>query len=428
MNRKNILGLFLVGMVILSIASVHAEDCQIDFYFQKVEEVIDLRSNQPEPTHWWDKAKNWVKQGIQYAKMAISQVKLRFFPSEGEFYVVSTKDPNIVYKVRTVKVKDEAHLKELIGGDKATSDQKRLLEAYQYSKSDAVKKLMPYHPKKSVKAVLTDLTKYQDDPTHGSRIKDDFWPMSLGSIQMNTSSGDPQSTFLHEFAHTLDATIPGGLITESVKTLRNGQGILYGKDMRHSGNEVTTQRVAYMEGWAEFNQLLAEPSRVSGMESALKTVQTEDSNGKYTPHDADGSDLTGIDLLKVEGINALVLYKIAKLQDGNETKVFEAFAASNKSSHDLSTFLKKFLELNPAQAAQVGEILDAQTWGKLSDADLLDYLGSSQGVKDFLKTRSEKKAAAAEPQTATPSDNLGSATPVAPVSVDQKGTTPFSAE
>jgi len=405
----------LVMALLVTGAAVAAEP-EFNFVYQKVTSV-EFKDETAKPTKWWEKAIDFGKSVIDRGKMVIDQAKMRFFPGDYSGTVRSTQTDKVSYKVERVKVRDEAHLLELMGvknGDLSTltNGQRGLLESYRFAKSQAVKERAPYGYRKKTDVLLTDLTAgekilagldSQKKSLASSAMEKDFWPMSLGSIQLNSQfyngsdwQKNAQGTFMHEYSHTLDRAIPAGLLDEGVKTYVKQGGFLYGKDGNHYNNERTSARVAYMEGWAEFNEISI-TGEAESYRRDIQTVKVEDRNGKYTNYPA--TSLTGKDLLAVEGINALILYDIAATVPGGKEKVFKAFANSNNPFHSLKNLTCEFVKQNPDQTAAVAAAIDKNTFGKLSNDELKNLLGSGKAVDAYLAARGKAAAQSAVEST-----------------------------
>ncbi len=380
-----------------------AVETQFEFVYQKVT-AIEYKEEKKD-RKWWEKAIDFGKTILDKGKMVIDQAKMRFFPSDYSGPVRSCKDGKVSYKVERITVRDEAHLLDLMGvknGDlsKLTTGQLGLLESYRYSKSQAVKERAVYGYQKKVKVLLTDLTEGekliaamdgQKKADVTSAMRKDFWPMSLGSIQLNSQcytgsnwKTEAQGLFMHEFCHTLDRTIPAGLLDEGVKTFVKQGGFLYGSDGSHYLDERTSARVAFMEGWAMFNEITV-TGEADYYRKSLKTIRIEDRKGNYKEYAA--ASLTGKDLLAVEGVNALILFDIVAAVPGGRDKMFKAFVASNQPFHSLKHLTREFVKQNPGQADAVLTAIDANTLGKLSNAELKALVGEGAAVDAWLAAR-----------------------------------------
>ncbi|HEY9070578.1 MAG TPA: hypothetical protein VIV61_09985 [Candidatus Ozemobacteraceae bacterium] len=389
--RKIISSIIFTAIVFLlwNPAPVRAGESEFEFYYQRIEAVEQI--NNPKPEGWWDKAKAFVKDVGNKIAGTFEKLSRTYFPGEGEKRWYSEKDKNIAYKLQRTKVKSEAHLLELMGakdGDlsKLTDGQKALLAVYRHSRSQAVKERMDVSYRSKIAVTLSDTTGF-DDAKKYPQVENDFWPCSTGRmIQMSSnffnyagSDEDAQATFVHEFSHSCDRTVK-----EFIKP--------YGKDGRHSCNELTRSRSAFVEGWAEFNEMLDFPSERSRIQSAIQSVKIEKENGEYTQVDATDPSLTGKNLMNVEGVVANIFYRISsELPDGRK-KVFEAFKNTNIYWRTTKMMLRGYAEKNPGDAKALAAILNEETHGKLSDAEIMYYLGKGPGVMEFLAARKAPSA------------------------------------
>ncbi|HEY9070579.1 MAG TPA: hypothetical protein VIV61_09990 [Candidatus Ozemobacteraceae bacterium] len=439
-NQRNFLIHWMIPVILaLFVCGIAAAaEPEFDFVYQKVT-AIEFKEEPSQNRKWWEKAIDFGKKVVDRVEMVVDQAKMRFFPGNYSGIVRSVQNDKVSYKVERVSVRDEAHLLELMGvknGDLSTLTvgQRGLLEAYRYSKSEAVKERAGYGYKKKTNVLLTDLTEADkivnglaDDRKQAAAaaVKKDFWPMSLGSIQLNSQSfggsnwqKDVQGLFMHEYCHTLDRAIPAGLLDEGVKTYVKQGGFLYGADGTHYNNERTTARVAFIEGWAMFNEISV-TGEADQYRRDVATIKIEDRKGNYTEYPA--SSLTGKDLLAVEGVNALILSDIVASVPGGKEKVFKAFSGSNQPFHSLKHLTREFVKQNPDQAAAVLTAIDRNTLGKLSDAELKALVGSAPGVDAWLAARNA--GAPASGQGVTVGD--GSSSSDTGVTVNGAGTNPF---
>ncbi|PKL49439.1 MAG: hypothetical protein CVV42_05490 [Candidatus Riflebacteria bacterium HGW-Riflebacteria-2] len=392
MQKKisRLLVLLLVTAGLLITAGRVMADTQFDFYYQRIEKVVQI--NDPEPEGWWEKTKAFVKSGVNAVKRTWEGTVTRNLNlGEGSKRWYSGEDHNIAYDVNRVKVKSEAHLLELMGvkdESQLTDGQKALLAVYRHSTSDNVKDRMQYSYRNKISVILSDTTGF-DDPGKYPHVTDDFWPYSSGmTIQMSSgrynwpgSEASARSTFVHEFAHSFDRTIK-----EFIKP--------YGKDGSHFANELTKPRTAFVEGWAEFNEMLDSSDKVRQITNSVSFIKLEDKNKAGTYTNVEPESLTGAQLLSVEGINAIILHRIATEVPGGKDKVFKAFTSTRwKLFRDLSTITKQLCRQNPDDIAAIAQIIDERTLGKLSDKEFKSYIGSSAAAREFLENR--KKAAEA---------------------------------
>ncbi len=393
--RRVWMALFAVVLVIglLKPPAVQATESEFEFYYQRIEAVEQI--NNPEPKGWWEKTKSFVKGIGNTIAGGFEKLSRTYFPGEGEKRWYSEKDKTIAYKLQRTKVRDEAHLFELMGvknGDlsKLTDGQKALLAVYRHSQSQSVKDRMSVSYRSKIAVTLSDTTGF-DDASKYPQVENDFWPCSTGRmIQMSSnffnyygSDEDAKSTFVHEFSHSCDRTIK-----EFIKP--------YGKDGRHSCNELTHPRSAFVEGWAEFNEMLDSKSECDRMKNAVKTVKLENGTGSdgdnYTKVPATDPSLTGRDLMSVEGVVAMVFYRMSSELPDGRTKVFNSFKNTDIYWRTTRSMLKDFTSKNAGDAKALAAILNEETHGKLSDADLIYYLGNGAGVKEFIEARKKPLA------------------------------------
>lgn len=412
--------LMVVGFC-LQTGTAQAKDVEFDFYYQCVEKVVQI--NDPEPEGWWGHTKSFLKSGVNLVKKTWEKTVTRnLAPGEGSKRWYSD-NKNIAYDVKRVKVTSEAQLVELMGA-KSEADlsdgQKALLAVYRHSKSQDVKDRMKYSYRSSINVILSDTTGF-DDPGKYPDIQDDFWPYSSGpTIQMssnryNWSGSDvsAQSTFVHEFAHSFDRTIK-----EFIDP--------YGKDGSHFANELTKPRSAFVEGWAEFNQMLDSEEKAVQMRNNASLIRLESKTkaGDYT--NVEPETLTGAQLMCVECINAIIMHRMATEVDDGKNKVFKAFTDTRLLLfRDLKTLTKKFAKNNPADIATLGKIIDEQTLGKLSDKEMMAYIGKSDEAKAFLKARAEAKEAEAAASAASGTEATNTGRPL-DIKVKTETSNPFS--
>jgi len=384
---------FVLVFGLLKPTSVQAKDSEFEFYYQRIEAVEQI--NNPEPKGWWEKTKSLVKGVENTIASGFEKLSRTYFPGEGEKRWYSEKDKTIAYKLQRTKVRDESHLLELMGvknGDlsKLSEGQKALLAVYKHSQSQTVQDRMTVSYRSKIAVTLSDTTGY-DDASKYPQVENDFWPCSTGRmIQMSSnffnycgSDENAKSTFIHEFSHSCDRTVK-----EFIKP--------YGNDGNHSCNELTHSRSAFVEGWAEFNEMLDSKSECDRMKNAIQTIKLENATGSngnnYTRVPATDPSLTGRDLMSVEGVVATIFYRMSSELSDGRAKVFKSFKDTNTYWRTTSSMLKDFASKNPGDAKALAAILNEETHGKLSDADLISYLGNGAGVKEFIEARKKPLA------------------------------------
>lgn len=382
----------LIGL--LTPKTAMATESEFEFYYQRIEAVEQI--NTPKPEGWWEKTKAFVKGVGNAIAGTFEKVTRSYFPGEGEKRWYSEKDKNIAYKLERTKVKSEAHLLELMGaknGDvsKLTDGQRALLAVYRHSQSQSVKDRMSVSYRSKIAVMLSDTTGF-DDSKKFPQVENDFWPNSTGRmIQMSSnffnywgSDDDAKATFVHEFSHSCDRTVK-----EFIKP--------YGKDGRHTCSELTHSRTAFVEGWAEFNEMLDFSFERERIQRSIGTIKIEQGNGEYKNVPATDASISGKDLMNVEGVVANLFYRMAtELPDGR-AKVFASFRNTNIYWRTTQKLLRDFVKKNPADAKALAEILNGETHGKLSDAEMLLYLGNNADVQKFLKTRNTASTVAVSP-------------------------------
>lgn len=364
------------------------------FYYQRIDEVIPVQRGTPAA------AIEAVREHASNVKrVPASDWRKRLIKAdltrEGR-QEVRSDDESFRYRVFVTKVRDEAHLLQLMGATTDTAilsdGQRALLAAYRHAKEQALIERMKQGARKRVEVVLTDTNGH-----NGSNVIRDFWPYSngdllqLSSLRFNTPDGEDEarSTMVHECAHSMDRA-------------QAERDAPYGPDGTHYINEVIKPRAAFMEGWAVFLQMQDSPERASWWPVVCRNVKIERSKGVYDT--ASATALDGITLTRVEGINGLVLLNISKLPGGME-KLMLTFRATNRADRTLGDFLKDYVSRNPDQALDVARIFDDCTHGKLSDAEMKEFLGNGDAVKAFLQARQtavEADAASSAPAPETP--------------------------
>lgn len=411
-KRISLLFIFILFWMFF-LSPTNLEAAQFDFYYQTVTGITDLNTASQEGDSLWTSAKKLVKKGVNTVKGLWEQNVTRISQlDEGDFKWYSKEDKNVAYDVSRVKVESEEHLLTLMGVDneKELSDgQKALLEIYRSSKEEAIAERAQYDFNKRIGVVLTDSTGVDLEYTTANGEKKtidnhsysrDFWSWSQGStIHMATHNytgasapENARSTFLHEYCHSIDRTI--------MEIFRP-----YGKDGAHYASEKSKKRAAFVEGWAEYNEMLESEKQANYMRNSMDPIMIElsDKEGKIALEDPDRrtyqapksvyeyvspESLTGMDLLDCEAYNANIMYRIATEISDGRNKIYDAFVGTRLLIiRDLKTVLKKLCKDNPEDVAVIGRIVDELTLGKLSDKEMTKVLGNTAAVKEFLKER-----------------------------------------
>ena len=420
-NFRYIICLLSIIAIFTSIGNKLYADQNFEFYYQVVTGVKDLNTRIDDSDSWWKKAGKYIKKGVNTVKGLWEENITRVYTlKEGDYTWYASRDKNIAYDVKRIKVTSEEQLMELMGvasENEMTEGQKALLATYRAAYSDAIKERskMAYHD--TIKVILTDTTSadltYKDAKGKERTVpqddfKHDFWSWSNGTtIHMAShnynysgSSDNAASTFLHEYCHSID------------KTIREIGS--YGKDGSHYGDEMTKKRSAFLEGWAEYNQMIESEKVARESLNGLATVSIELTkkeakkveldpskehinceggwfcNGISTYTYVAAQDLTAEQLWKCEAYNRALLYYIAtQVPDGKE-KINKAFVDTRWwPLRDISTMIKKLCKNNPDDIAQIGRIIDDLTYGKMTDKEMKKFIGSSKESKAFLKERAD---------------------------------------
>lgn len=319
--------------------------------------------------------------------------------------VRKSADGQTGYLVRAIPIESADHLVRLMGAAREgelSDGQKGLLNVYRFAHTDRIRTFLPLLPVSSgtVKLELNDTTGFEDS-TRFPTVASDFWPRNSKTswtsgneivrvdinIQMSpvdsSSFGQDavkqmESTFIHEFAHSFD--------------LAYGEADGYGPDGAHYINEVIKEKAAFIEGFAVFHQLLADPLLIPTYRWNLRNIKYEQTAGQYRDLDAKSEAVSGVDLMHVEGVQALMLYRLAKeLPDGRQ-KIYDAFRPVNTMDKTFKTFLRELVRQNPAEAERITKIIDQESRRKLSNDQLRDYLGNSSGVNAYLTFRQDRIA------------------------------------
>ncbi len=366
------------------------DEVKFEFYYQSIEDVKTINEPINEDDSLWSKIKKTVKKGTNWVKKGWENIVTRnLAPGEGEKTWYSKSDPNLAYTVNRVKVTTEEELLKAMGvkseSEIKSDGQKALLAAFRQAKSDAIKSRAKDSILPVVKIFLTDTTGY-DDAKKYPHVRNDFWPYSSG-LAINISSNgynyakgpeDAASTIVHEYAHCMDLTF---------KEIKNP----YGLDGSHYGNEITGKRAAFVEAWAEYNEMIESEREVQNIINNTKVLCEESKtvSGEYThilPEDA-----TSNQLLRSEAYLAYLLYRLTTETENGKEKVFEAFTSTRWNVlRDMSTLVKKFVKQNPEDTQTVCKIVDQVFLGKLSDEELLDMVGKNETTLAYIESRHQE--------------------------------------
>ncbi len=366
-NRSVLWGLVFA---MLCTCSASGTDAELSFVYEKAVRLVPVRSQE-----FSEAAKD-------------RNLTLRYSRSNPQWAWVSEK----------TAVKDEKHLLELLGaadGDvrNLSNDKKSLLELFRFSKTDTMKSYLAgmgeegnlpnCQPPGCVTVTLADASAFSKDQVkkdYGIQLRRDFWAWSTGTgvfigsaYDSGLSLGNPKATLIHEFSHCVDAA--------------SRSGLEYGLDGTHFGNEKTNGQTALIEGWAEYNEMLS-----FGMEALNRRLDTSlikeesgQATGTYRYSIPGISKISGLDLLSVEAVDAVILYRLAKEIPQGQERVKAAFIATNQGNRDMAVFLRAFVAANPGYEGTVAKILDQETKGKLNRSDFTILLGSEAASDSYFE-------------------------------------------
>ena len=290
----------------------------------------------------------------------------------------------------------EKILKSQTRDGRLTSAQEKILELYNFAQSQSMKDRLTFARDcgvKKIKVNIWDTTQVNSATTSATdtkRINSDFWPCAYETglifttpeIDLSTSyfkgyqSNCAVSVLAHEVAHTFD------------KTVREKGG--YGPDGSHSFNEKTHPKTAWLEGWAEFHELLDFPETESNRRGGLKDVFWE----VVPPPDPAIASLTktvktdsfsdGFSYFDIEGKVALMLFELSK--KWGRDAIFSLFKRVNGRNTCFEKFVKEAAK-NPERVKDLFEVLDKETFGKLTDKEYEALLGASDTLTACLEER-----------------------------------------
>ncbi|MFZ5952734.1 MAG: DUF4124 domain-containing protein [Candidatus Rifleibacteriota bacterium] len=325
--------------------------------------------------------------------------------ASGEDRLIKSEDGKHAYLVRSVSVRDEAHLLQLMGAvnENDLSDlQKGLLASYRFSANQQLVELKQRFPGKegNIFVDLIDINGYTDTAKYPD-IVEDFWPNNSRLVSYGEDGASVESriritgsdlighgpstaqamqkTFAHEFGHSLDLT----------EVAANS----YGHDGSHYINEKIDEPASFAEGFANFIMMLFFPEEEETYRYNLRTIKIEKPEGGYDEYKISEKMLKGEEYLNVEAVNALIFTKMAAELPNGRNLVLDSFERHNNRSNRMASFLKNFIGDHPQHAEKVAAILDRETFGHLTAEQMTGILGNSSGVQSYLQKRSESGSA-----------------------------------
>lgn len=367
----------LVLFALFCVSSTKAFAYELEFCYDKVEELLKGNANSS-------------------LDDVINSISLE----PDEVIVRSKVDHNMAYKIKEVKITSEEQLIKSMGEDSyndLSNGQKALVNAYRASQMQSVKD-RKNHAFRDCKVNLYDTTDFEgnddSDPTGLLHriMETDFWPASyeksgnirIGSAHFSnqTNAEEGKSVFVHEYSHTLDKS-----------SFVDG---MYGLDKSHYLDEITTERAAFKEAWAEYNEMIDFKDRARLYENIARKNQTlkveSDTIGGYYPKEdkVKAKNASVEQLLANECFMATLLYRIHEKTGNNskgEDKVSAAFYATNNKDNNMSSVIKQFLKDNPEDAKVVYDIVDKTLLGKMTDKEFLDFVGENEDSLAYIENR-----------------------------------------
>lgn len=162
----------------------------------------------------------------------------------------------------------------------------------------------------------------------------------------------------------------------------------YGEDGTHQYSEITRGTAPMLEAFAEYCESKAAID--DGNTSLFEYDYPKVTKVSRDSTDYNISDVSGDDLLHVEGILNQILMKIAKEIPDGDTKIRDAFYGTNTEGRTFTDFIRFFATNNPGDVAKLKEIVKSETFNKFSDADLDKLLSGSfacgSGGKEWVQT------------------------------------------
>ncbi len=371
--------LLILGFCCLQPSQSFAVDnVEISIYYEKIEEVIDLD------------------------KVDIDSLNM----GNGNYIKYSTKSTsgNYAYLMKRTKVSSEKELLEAMGVSSEKDlkyGQQCLLEAYRGATSDSMKARAGASYLPSVELDLFDTSYNGKDDKYGystnkndtaPNIRRDFWPcstsdkkrISVSDVRFKYESNKTPSgkdnaytTVFHEYGHFMDQT-----------TRESGS---YGLDGTHYINEITEVRSSFMEGWAEYNEMIENEKVAQYYIDHTKNfiVESKTEAGSYTNLSA--SNATYDQLLRSESINAVLLYRLSQLL--GEDAITQAFVDSRyNTQRDMRDLVKVLVKENSSRTDEICKVIDEVFLGKASNEEMLEMVGDSKAAKDYVENRTSGKS------------------------------------
>ena len=393
-NSIFILNVLLFSLLSFNLDAVFAQkekNVEITFVYEKIEEIIN-------------------KNDYSIPEFVELKKQMR---EDGFEVKYSESNPNYIYKIKKTKVSSEKELLEAMGVKRELFlkyGQKCLLAAFREANSEKLQlKASGLENKDNLEIRLIDTS--NDGRFFGSGystlklnpepdIRNDFWPCSYVHepiIQLSdvacknrntdlldfifpTISGkkDMVSTVNHEYAHFLDDT--------ELDPEKYDEATKYGLDGSHLLKEITNEGIAFIEGWAEYNEMIESKKIAKHYQRSTKSlrIESETEAGSYSKVKVKDSDFST--LLKSEAYNANLLYQLS--QKIGKEKITETFVKTSDNKYrDLQYFVKKLVEFNPDDAQTICEVVDDVFLNKASNEELLEMVGKTKATETYARKR-----------------------------------------
>ncbi len=404
------------------------EEVEFGIYYQTIEEVVTINEDVDKDASLWDKAKHLGKSIINWGKKTWeNEITRNYTLGEGEALWYSKTDSNIAYKVKRTKVTTEEELIKAMGKsseDELTYGQKCLLSSFRAAKSDAIESREDASYRKNIKLILTDTGDYPTtSKDKNPNVREDFWPYSSGpTISMSDAmykysensvpSGieSAYSTVIHEYSHSMDRTFALQLKP-------------YGQDGIHYSDEVTTPRMAFIEGWAEYNEMIESEAKANSFKNAMNSLSVESKkkgeSGEYS--DLPIASATFNDLLSAEAFNCNTLFNISEKLDDGQAKITKAFTSTRWNLfRDLTTIVKKLIKQNPDDTEKICDAVMETFQGKIdNEKDFYKMFGKTDKTKEYYQSHIANKAADTESESTESEEITMESTEEAEVSKDK---------
>ena len=391
-------------------AAFAVKEVDISIYYERVEQVIDL-----------------------------SKTDINSVPVEDGYYIKYSKTDGYAYKMKRTEIKtdDENELLAAMGvSDKSQLKygQECILAAFKAATSQDMKDRAGASYRKSVELDLFDTSydgtdssdgyktgPYGSDASTTPNLRQDFWPcstadkkrISVSDVRFKYMDGQTPSgtdsaytTVFHEYGHFMDKT-----------KMESGA---YGLDGTHYFNEITKPRAAFMEGWAEYNEMIENDNIAQMYIDVTKSlcVESETEKGKYTT--VDPKDATFQQLLSAESYNALLLYRLS--QELGEDAITDAFVATRwNTKRNISNLVSSLIAQNPESASKICEIIDEVFLHKATTEEFLSMVGSQENAFGYIYSRDTTTTSADTPSV-TPTNGTSSARRSVTTDGDEKPT------